>query len=206
MPDHVTEWLNAYLDSELKNGRLQMVEAHLAQCEACQAELEALRDVSRLLHKIPKPEFIPVERFTTQVNLLLPNRPVAAAGSKLFELGWWMIPVGLLAAWIFISTAVLVSNMVSTANSFGFLDNTTASWVSGSSESVSWTSALGRLGLMENNGLQQWFEITEGYSRNFLPQFIWQIAIALLYLTWIAIWWARQTRQARQTYGQALEG
>ena len=202
MPDHVTDWLNAYLDGELKNGRLHMVEAHLAGCETCQAELRSLQDVSRLLHSVPQPEFISPERFATQVNLLLPQKPVAATGSKLFEIGWWMIPVGLLAAWAFVSTAVLVSNLLSAASSFGLLEGTAALWVSNSSNTAYWTSALGQLSLLEGNSLQ-WFEFTEGYSRSILPQFVWQLAIALLYLVWIAVWWTRQTRQA---YGQALEG
>jgi anti-sigma factor RsiW len=205
MPNHVTEWLNAYLDGELQNGRLRTVEAHLAECGVCQAELQSLRALSGLLHEVPRPEFTPPERFATQVNLLLPHKPSAATGSRLFEIGWWMIPVGLLAAWAFISTAVLVGNMISAAASFGFLDSATALWVSGSSNTASLASTLGAFRLLEGNSLQ-WLEITEGYSRNLLPQFIWQIAIALLYLIWIAVWWTRQTRHARQPYGQSLEG
>ena len=202
MPDHVTEWLNAYLDGELHGTRLRTVEAHLAECGVCQAELQSLQNLSGLLHKVPVPEFTSPERFATQVNLLLPHKPVAATGSRLFEIGWWMIPVGLLAAWTFVSTAVLVSNMISAASSFGLLDSTMALWVSGSSNTAYWTSALGQFSLLEGNSLQ-WFEVTEGYSRNVFPQFVWQVAIALLYLTWIAIWWARRTRQEQ---GQLLEG
>ena len=48
MSNHVSEWLNAYLDGELKNGRLHQVEEHLATCEACQAELESLQGLSAL--------------------------------------------------------------------------------------------------------------------------------------------------------------
>jgi hypothetical protein len=44
MSNHVTEWLNAYLDDELKNGRLHQVEKHLAECTECQAELESLQN------------------------------------------------------------------------------------------------------------------------------------------------------------------
>jgi len=113
-----------------------------------------------------------------------------------------MIPVGLLAAWIFISTASIVSNMISAATNFGLLGSEAALWISGSSDTVYWTSTLGQFVFFDGNGLQ-WFEITERYSRNVLPQFIWQVSIALLYLTWIAIWWARRTRQG---YGQLLEG
>ena len=48
-----------------------------------------------------------------------------------------------------------------------------------------------------------WAELTEAFTRNRLPQIVLQVAIALLYLSWIAIWWARQTRRE---HGQLLEG
>ena len=205
MPNHVTEWLNAYLDSELHGNRLHTVEAHLAECEACSAELQSLRDLSGLLHKVPAPEFTSPERFAANVNLLLPPRPVIAPRSRLFEIGWWMIPVGLLAAWAFVSTASIVSNMISAANNFGLVDSANTLLVSGSSYTVNWTSTLGQFGFLKSSSLQ-WFEMTERYSRNVIPQFVWQVSIALLYLTWIAIWWARQTRHQRQQYSQLLEG
>ena len=205
MPDHVTEWLNAYLDGELHGSRLHIVEAHLAECEACQAELRSLQDLSGLLHKVPTPEFISPERFAANVNLLLPQKPVTAPKSRLFEIGWWMIPAGLLAVWAFVGTASIVSSMISAASSFGLLDSANTLLISGTSDTANWTSTLGQLGLLEGNSLQ-WSEMTEGYSRNVIPQFVWQVSIALLYLTWIAIWWARQTRHELQQYSQPLEG
>ena len=74
MPKHITEWLNAYLDGELHGNRLQHVEAHLAECRACQSELKALERLSGLLHEIPAPEFTSPERFAAQVNLRLPHQ------------------------------------------------------------------------------------------------------------------------------------
>ena len=49
MSNHVTEWLNAYFDGELTGNRLHQVEDHLAECEACQAELESLQGFSELV-------------------------------------------------------------------------------------------------------------------------------------------------------------
>jgi predicted anti-sigma-YlaC factor YlaD len=201
MSEHVTEWLNAYLDAELHGNRLHQVEKHLAECKTCQAEFESLQGLSRLLHEVPAPEFTSPARFATQVNLLLPQKPVTAPRSGLFEIGWWMIPVGLLVAWIFISTASVVSNMISAANNFGLVDGANTLLISGTSDTANWTSILSQFGFLEGNSLQ-WSEITESYSKNVIPQFVWQVSIALLYLTWIAIWWARQTRQG---YIQLLE-
>ena len=200
MSNHVIEWLNAYFDSELKGRRFQQVEEHLAECEACQAELETLQGISSLLQEVPAGEFTANDTFVSQVNLLLPQRPVASTRRKVLEVGWWMVPVGLLTVWIFVSTTILVSDVVSAANNFGLLDNVNL-LASDTSSNAYWTSTLGQFGLLQGNNLQ-WAERTESISRNLIPQIIWQISIALLYLTWIAIWWARQRLQGS---GQALE-
>jgi predicted anti-sigma-YlaC factor YlaD len=196
MSNHVTEWLNAYVDGELSGRRLHQVEEHLPECEACQTELESLQGLSVLLQEVPTAEFISNEKFVAQVNLRLPQRRVATTRHRLLEVGWWMAPVGLLMIWIFISTTILISDMVSTANTFGLLDSATTLLVSDSSDNTYWTTTLGQVGLLEGDSLQ-WAESTESFTRNVLPQFIWQVSIALLYLTWIAIWWARHTRQGQ---------
>ncbi|HSM70946.1 MAG TPA: zf-HC2 domain-containing protein [Anaerolineales bacterium] len=204
MSNHVTEQLNAYMDSELKGKQLRQVEDHLAECEACQAELDSLQGLSALLQEVPAPEFTSNERFVTQVNLLLPERRSATPRNSLLEIGWWMIPVGLLAAWIFISTSSLLSSALSVADNFGLIDSTTA-LISDSPPNAAWSSTFERVGLLDGESLQ-WARSTESITRNVLPRFIWQASIALMYLTWIAIWWARQTRHARQPHGQPLEG
>jgi anti-sigma factor RsiW len=197
MSNHVTEWLNAYFDGELKNGRLHQVEEHLTECEACQAELEALGNVSGLLHEVPLPDFPSPERFATQVNLLLPQKRTPPPQRSLFEIGWWMIPVSLLAVWVFISTAILLGDAVSVAKSFGLLDKTTASFISAPSETADVTSTLGQFGVLQGNSLR-WAETTESVTRDWLPQIILQVAVAFLYITWFAIWWTRHTRQMNQ--------
>jgi len=202
MSNHVSEWLSAYLDGELKGRQLHLVEEHLAECEACQSKLESLQGLSVLLHEVPAPEFTSNERFVSQVNLRLPQRPVRSTGNKALEIGWWMIPVGLLMIWVFMSTTSAVSDMVSVANNFGLLDKTTASFISAPSNAAGMTSTLGQFGVLNGNNLQ-WAERTEDFSRNEIPQYVWQISVALLYLTWIVVWW---TRQSRQGQGQLLEG
>lgn len=191
MSEHVTEWLNAHLDGELRGRKLQRVQEHLAGCDACRAELESLQGLSAMLQEAPAAEFASQERFVTQVNLLLPQKRTAAPRRQLREIGWWMIPVGLLMAWIFVSTAILISDMVTAAHNFGLLDDVTTALFASSSDHAVWTSTLGRFGLLEGESLGL-AEATEGFARNVIPQFIWQGSIALLYLSWIALWWARQ--------------
>ena len=194
MSNHVTEWLNAYLDGELKGNRLQQVEEHLAECTACQAELDSLQSLSGLLQAVPAPEFPSPERFATQVNLLLPQKRTTTPNSRLFEVGWWMIPVGLLAVWVFISTAVLLGDAMSVAKNFGLLDSTTASFISAQSDTAEVMSTLGQFGMLQGNSLQ-WAETTENFTRGLFPQIVLQVAVVLLYLAWFAIWWTRHTRQ-----------
>jgi hypothetical protein len=194
MSEHVSEWLNAHLDGELKGRKLQRVQEHLAECDACRAELESLQGLSALLQEAPAAELASHERFVSQVNLRLPERRTTQSGGRLIEAGWWMIPVGLLVAWIFLSTTFLVSDVVTAANTFGLLDTSGTLPLSDPSEGAVWAARLGQFGLLEGESLRL-AETAESFTRNVLPQFIWQVSIAFLYLAWIAIWWARQRRR-----------
>jgi predicted anti-sigma-YlaC factor YlaD len=198
----MTEWLNAYLDGELKGGRLHQVVTHLAGCPECRAELQSLQNLSVWLHEVPAPEFTSPDRFAAQISLRLPHKQPAVLRDKVREAGWWMIPVSLMILWIFLNTSVWVSEVVSTANGFGLLSGVPAWVVTNPSAGAIWTGTLGEFGLLSGNSLQ-WAEFTEAFTRSRLPQIIWQAAIALLYLSWIAIWWARHRPRE---YGQLLEG
>ena len=202
MSNHVIEWLSAYLDGELKGRQLHQVEEHLAECEACQTELDSLQGLSSLLQEVHAPTLVSHERFVSQVNLRLLERRVKETKDNSLGFGWWFIPVGLLMAWVFIATTTIVSDMVTVANNFGLLDQTTASFVSSPNNANEWTATLGQAGVLNGESLQ-WAERSESYTRDVLPQFVWQGAIAFLYLAWIAISWARHTRQVN---GQLLEG
>ena len=201
MSNHVKEWLNAYLDGELKNGRLHQVEAHLAECPECLAELESLEDLSNLLHEVPTPEFISPDKFAAQVNLRLPHEHPKTAKRSVKEIGWWMIPVSLLMLSVFIVTSQMVADVVTTAGRFGLLNGAPVWLVQVFSEEAVWTGTLSEFGLLSGNGLQ-WAAQAEAFTRNTLPQIIWQVAIALIYLSWIVIWWVRHTRSE---HGQLLE-
>ena len=202
MSKHVTELLNTYLDGELHGSRLHQVEDHLAECEACQAELDSLQGLSELLHEVPRPDFTPPERFAARVSLRLPHSKPVTSARKALEIGWWMIPVGLLAAWVFINTALLVNDVLSVANNFGLLTSVSDWMAFGTSNAANWSTTLGQLGVLRGNTLD--FAIsTETLTRTSLPQLILHISIALLYLSWIAIWWARHRRQEP---GQLLQG
>jgi anti-sigma factor RsiW len=202
MSKHVSEWLNAYYDGELHGRQLKLVEEHLAECEVCQAELESLQGLSDLLHEVQTPEQVSQERFVSQVNLRLPHEQRTVVSQKrVMEFGWWMIPVGLLATWAFVSTAFIVSDILSAASDLGVLSGMSAWLASGPSNDVYLSTTVGQMGVLNGSGLN-WAETVETFTRMSLPQISLEISIALLYLSWMAIWWTRHTRQGS---GQLLE-
>lgn len=203
MSKHITEWLNAYLDGELKGSQLQHVEVHLVECRACREELESLARVSSLIREVPAPRFTPSERFAAQVNLRLPQRRMPSVPqSRVAEVGWWMIPVGLLGTWVFLGTSYLVSGMLSAANNLGLLTGLSNWVVFNPASEAQWSATLGQIGFLSGNSLN-WAAATEALTRSSLPQIILHVSIAFLYLSWMAIWWARRRRQGQD---QLLEG
>jgi predicted anti-sigma-YlaC factor YlaD len=201
MSNHITDWLNAYLDGELHGNRLHHVEAHLAECEICQTELDSLEKLSDLLQEVPPPEFASPERLAAQVSRRLPHPKPMSSGKKVFEISWWMIPVGLLATWGFINTSFFINDLLSVANSFGLLTSVSDWWIFSTSKAAGWSETLGQVGVLSGNILD--FAVsTETFTRTSLLQITLQISIALLYLSWIAIWWTRHTRRG---HGQPLE-
>lgn len=194
MSDHILILLGAYLDGELQGGQLRKVESHLEECQTCLEEYQSLQALSSALHAVPAPDFPATERFATEVALRLPRTPDRPVSHKALEFGWWLAPVGLILTWIFLSTTLLISNVVTTANELGLLTSTSEWLFSGSTTAAYWSGTLGQFGLLAGDSLQ-WAEATEAFSRTTLPQITWQVSIALLYLSWMAIWWARHTRQ-----------
>lgn len=193
MSDHVLELLGAYIDGELGGGQLRKVETHLDECQPCLEEYYALQALSSTLHSAPFPAFPIPERFAADVALRLPRVPVKPMRAKVLEVGWWLVPVGLIVAWIFVSTTILISNMVAAAGEFGLLDSA-SEWLVAGSSGTGYSTFMGQIGLLEGGSLE-WFAVSESFSRTLITSIFWQIAIAMLYLSWFAIWWARHTRQ-----------
>lgn len=203
MSNHVTEWLNAYFDGELTGKRLFQVEEHLADCEACQAELESLEKLSGLLQAVSTPEFTPAEGLAAQVSLRIPHQQALISRKQVFEVGWWMIPVGLVASWVFINIAMALSDVLAAASTLGIVSGISEWLGAGATNSVYLSATIGQAGLLNGNSLN-WAEAAETFTRTAYPQILVEASIALLYLSWLAIWWARHAR--RQSHVQAIEG
>ncbi|HJQ13350.1 MAG TPA: zf-HC2 domain-containing protein [Anaerolineales bacterium] len=196
MSDHVSEWLSSYLDGELHGSRLERVNMHVAECDACRAELASLEKISNLLQEVPSAAFTPPERFAAQVRLRLPHQRTVTPGKKLLEISWWMIPVGLLTLWIFINTSFFIYDALSVVNNFGLLTGVSPWMRFGILGAADWSSTLGQIGILEGNSLAL-AASTETFTRASLTQITLQVSIALLYLSWIAIWWAHYQHQQR---------
>ncbi len=190
MPDHKFELLNAYLDGELNPQQRRKCETHLESCPECQAELEALETLSGRLAEVPLPEFTSPEQLAANVALRLPRKPVQkSVPRKWTEYAWWLAPVGLLAAWAFLSVYSLAGDLFSAAGNFGLVENVS---VLGNNP-ANYSATLGHFGLLDPNMLK-WLVPSEAFIRELFSQLIWQVSLAMLYLSWIAIWWAHQSR------------
>jgi anti-sigma factor RsiW len=195
MSEHINEWLSAYLDHELQGQRRHQVEAHLAGCPTCQAELQSLRQLSRLLKADPLPDVFPSpNRFAAQVTLRLPRRPLQPAKPRTPELGWWLAPATFLGVWVFFQAVYQLSAWVWAVSRLGLLGET-ADWMAPASSPTWLTSMLDQLGVFTAHTSRQLSALAEGVGWNIISQLTWLIPLALLYLSWLAIWWMRQKRQ-----------
>jgi hypothetical protein len=191
MHEDIRNLLNAYLDGELHGTRLLEVKLHLASCEICREELKGLRLVSDLLHDAPAPEFMPAERFVSNLTLSLPRRALRDRPPKPGSLAWWLVPAGLMAAWFFMKTVFMLTGVVTAADTAGLLRN--APWLNGEQQWI-W------IGLVQNifglqtaaqPGLATLNEVSV-FGINLFNGFLWQAVIVLFYWGWLATWWMRR--------------
>ncbi|MBN1306061.1 MAG: zf-HC2 domain-containing protein [Anaerolineales bacterium] len=197
MSEHVYEWLNAYYDGELQGQQLRKVEAHLEECPECRAELEGLQSLSLKLQESPLPEFPAAERFAARVGLQLPREQPVSIRKKVFEFGWWGIPVTTLLLLLFLQITFILSSWLGVADSLGLLGEF-GNWVEPGSSSlvVTWSA---RLGLMRPGTGIGWLAAGEVFGRSLLSQIVPQLFLAIFYLGWLLVWWMRHNRQAGES-------
>jgi len=196
--DHILDWLQAYHDGELQGRQLQRVEEHLAHCESCRAELEAVQAISSLLRESPAAgDLMRPDQFVAQVGLRLPRRPEQTALRRTLETGWRLIPVGLLGTWAFVQTVLIVVSGILMTQSFP----ATANLFSSILPRVSNSSWLTGLQCFEGVGLNTLLDAALCFAQNCGP-LLWTVTlsivlfvgISLLYLSWLASWWIRHNR------------
>jgi anti-sigma factor RsiW len=191
MHEDVRNQLNAYLDSELHGTRLQEMKLHLASCDACRHELQDLRFVSELLQAAPVPEFMPAERFASNLAMRLPRRTSTDLPPKQGSLAWWLVLAGLLGAWFFVQTVFTVTGLVEAADTTGLLGQA-ATWFGSGLHQAAWFAATAGLFGRSTDGLQSTLSMLNGldiFGVNLLKGFLWQALIVLLYWCWLFAWW-----------------
>jgi predicted anti-sigma-YlaC factor YlaD len=200
MTEHVTAWLGAYHDGELQGRRRHQVEAHLAECATCRAELEGLRALSALLQESPVAvDLTSPERFVAQVGLRLPRRPEQPAWQRALEAGWQLAPVGLLGAWTFAHAVFIVAGVVLLVLRLGLVGDL-AAWLPYTAPQSTWLTealslsdaGLGDVGrvalqLLGRGGPFGWGTMLHLVSL---------VVIGLLYWSWLASWWARRQHES----------
>ena len=96
MGQHVYHLLDDYYDNQLSPAGCRRVEAHLAGCPSCRAELERLGQLGDLLTEYRVPDaFGAADLFQAQVVLRLARRTRERAGYR--EAAWYLVPLALLS-------------------------------------------------------------------------------------------------------------
>jgi hypothetical protein len=199
MNGHVTEWLGAYLDGELSGARLRRVEAHLRECSVCQGELDWLRALSGLLEESSavEPRTSP-ERFVAQVALRLPRRQERPPAPRALEIGWKVVPAGLLFSLAFIYSVFLVTELIQLALWMGWGGEVSALLLPGPSGGLSLPdlSTLSQGSVGDAVGAIS-AVVQSGSALAWVPVLYLCLlsVIGLLYCSWLVSWWARRKHQ-----------
>lgn len=189
MPEHMSTKLNAFLDGELDTHARSEVSAHLATCQSCTEELEALRRVSQILSAAPQPDFASADVFRDRLMLQLPRReeaqPQAAHSANRLL---WLVPVIVLGGWIFIQLTLNLSGLVTLAGRAGIMEGALA-WAAGSPQQTLWfaaakTAAEGLLGLQVPAGFSL-LNDAGVFANSLVTPLLWQAGAAALY--WAAL-------------------
>ena len=201
MSNHVTEWLGAYHDGELHGARLRQVEQHLEECAECLAELEGMQGISTLLHETaPAGDFLSTERFVANLTLNLPRQPERTQPRKALEIGWWLVPLGLLGTWVFIQITFSLSGVAVFFANNGLLGGYPA-WVQGNPPQMGWFATVTNL-FGNQMGPLGWIVLSElneagVFVTRLMGKLLPQAILAVLYLGWLAAWWFRQQQSSR---------
>ncbi len=196
MNGHVTEWLGAYVDGELSGVRLRRVELHLRQCSVCQRELDLLRALSGLLKESSAAERrTSPERFVAQVGLRLPRRQQRLPAQRALEVGWKMVPAGLLFSLAFVHSVFLIAGVIQLALWMG---------LGGEVSGLLLPESSGGLSLPDLSTLSQASVgdavatvsalVQSGSALAWLPVLYLCLlfVIGILYCSWLASWWAQR--------------
>ncbi len=197
MNQHVSQWIEAYADGELRGSRLQQVEAHLQACASCQGEFEQLRKLSTLLQADPRPApRNSPERFAAQVGLRLSRKPTPPVWQRTLRLGWQATPLGIIAVWTFLQVALFLTGVLQNLGLEQFLAPSQPVF----SPSPAGFTLLNLFGTSLWDVAQQalpWLDLAEPSFATLGLELSITVITALLLWSWLVSWWAVRQRQLR---------
>ena len=209
MIKHVTDWLGPYHDGELHGEHLRQVEQHLSECAECRTDLEEINGLSALLNEAsPTTDFFSTDRFVANLTLSLPRKSEKPQSRRILEIGWWLIPLGLLGTWLFLQVTFSLSSVATIASDTGLLGGS-FSWLQGHPLQSEWF--IDTMGLFVNqiglSGRSILSELNDAnvFASEWIGSFLWQSLLALTYLGWLLSWWLRQSEHSVQNGGRLFQ-
>lgn len=188
--NHQLTWLGAYLDGEINETLRGQIEAHLATCPDCRRELEELRQLSTLLQASPVPLSPQSDADFANAVMARVTRPVPSLWQRGLAAGWRHTPLFLFAGWAFfqalqwVSTALLIG--------LRLIPGGRALLPSGGTPQESFLLEMLRMSLPGNLTGQtiEGLSWLAPFNALALLNLVVLVVLALLFLSWLASWWA----------------
>jgi anti-sigma factor RsiW len=113
MSEHIDLWLDVYVDGELSAEQRQRVNTHLLQCDRCRCLVAQRKSLSTTLQDMPAVHGLKSEtRFVAEIGLQMGDRR-SVLSPNLTSWLWYLVPLTLLLAVVFIQTVTLLTTAVS---------------------------------------------------------------------------------------------
>jgi len=199
--EQLSKYLGAYLDGELSSSQEKAVRDHLKSWSACQDELEMLQSLSAELKFASPP---PVS--TPPANLIAVHNfshgpQVSGATVKPLAWVWWLVPIGVIAVWIFMRSASIVLNATAL---LGFMDigGDALGWLSTPVEPSGWLTTALSLFNQDVNLNPIWLHALgsgEMFGWSLILNYLIWLAMAGILGTWFVFLWIQRNRSGLLT-------
>ncbi len=192
MNQHIEAWIDAYLDGELNERQIARFEKHLETCPECLVMIEEREKLTRMLQAYQLPEnYKHTEQFVDEINMLLPREQIPVIKKQRMGGIWLLISIGLLITLTFTQVINLISNVLLLIPGADWLVDQVAALPAFLETAVPWVQLF----------FEQWFTFS-GWGFFYGSLTFTSIALTglltLIYLSWLAFWWANQLNQQKQ--------
>ena len=192
---HPTSWLQVYHDNQLNPKRRKLVAEHLEVCSLCRQELTELNSLSMLLQESqPASEQVSADVFVAQVGMRLPRKAQHSRMQTGLETGWRLAPFGILTAWTFVQAVFIVATFIFVGLRWFPGAEQVLAFLPASQSSLGMITSMNSLSLLEVGQFgRQLFGSGGPLGWGFTLNLGLTLLIGLLYLSWLATWWIRNS-------------